>query len=624
LLVWLVSLIESPRAPRRVPTWLYRGSSLALYVALTCWLYGLAILDNTRIIGAAGSDMVQEVWFLAWPAYALTHGHSVFFTTWMNYPHGVNMMANTSMPLLGLVGAPITWLFGPVVTYTLFMRLGFILSAASAQFVARRVGLSRAGSLAAGLLYGFSTLQIVQGNGHMFLVFAPLPPLILYCVYCLVIERWRPYAAGALAGLLTAIDFLISAERALMTLMVLGVVLVVAAAVLWRRVTRQLVVNFLVAGACAALVAGVALAVPVHEMLGRGHVSGVAHPWIQSYATDLAAFVFPGPFTWLDPFHMKASILAATSQWENGSYVGIPLLVALVVAAVRGRRHRLVLVGAIATVIVAGMSMGEILKIDGVHHTSFHSPYVLLTHLKYVQNIEPIRLMYLAWLGVALLGGYALDRLIAWAREREPRVVSRPLRAGLAALAVLAVLASLLPDHPYKMPSTQVSAWLQGAEARREIPADSVVLFYPYPTLLDNHALLDQAVTGFHYKVIGGEGLAGNAQGVNVGIQPLKPYALPSVFIRTEMGLPTGPVTPLPITLPDQPPLDAATTAAFRRFVVRNHVETIVVENATGSIARAAMAYLLAAFGAPATHDDGTLAVWTHRALEARVADLTR
>ena len=57
-------------------TWQFRSTSVLLYFTLTCWLYGVAFFNNSQIINAPGADIVQEVWFLAWPAYAVTDGRS--------------------------------------------------------------------------------------------------------------------------------------------------------------------------------------------------------------------------------------------------------------------------------------------------------------------------------------------------------------------------------------------------------------------------------------------------------------------------------------------------------------------------------------------------------------------
>ena len=48
-------------------------------------------------------DPAQEVWFVAWPAWAITHLHSLFFSGAVNVPHGANLLSNTSGPLVGVV-----------------------------------------------------------------------------------------------------------------------------------------------------------------------------------------------------------------------------------------------------------------------------------------------------------------------------------------------------------------------------------------------------------------------------------------------------------------------------------------------------------------------------------------
>ena len=91
-----------PGAPARRPTGVRRRwpgvVSLGLYALCSTLLYGgYSWTSSTQITGCACGDQVQEVWFLAWPSYALTHGHNLFVTTWMNYPKGVNLATNTSL-----------------------------------------------------------------------------------------------------------------------------------------------------------------------------------------------------------------------------------------------------------------------------------------------------------------------------------------------------------------------------------------------------------------------------------------------------------------------------------------------------------------------------------------------
>lgn len=73
---------------------------------------------------AASGDLAQMAWFLSWVPHALLTGHNPLITHAINVPTGVNLMWNTSMPLAGLVMAPITLALGPLVSLNLLLILG--------------------------------------------------------------------------------------------------------------------------------------------------------------------------------------------------------------------------------------------------------------------------------------------------------------------------------------------------------------------------------------------------------------------------------------------------------------------------------------------------------------------
>ena len=77
----------------------------------------------------ACGDPAQEVWFLAWPAWAITHLHNPFFSGVVNVPAGANLLSNTSGTLIGVVLAPVTWLFGPVAATNVALTLAPAFSA---------------------------------------------------------------------------------------------------------------------------------------------------------------------------------------------------------------------------------------------------------------------------------------------------------------------------------------------------------------------------------------------------------------------------------------------------------------------------------------------------------------
>src|SRR5580658_2540964 len=68
----------------------------------------------TSTLTCACGDPAQEVWFIAWPAWAIAHLGNLFFSGAVNVPFGANLLSNTSGTLVGAVLSPVTWLWGPV------------------------------------------------------------------------------------------------------------------------------------------------------------------------------------------------------------------------------------------------------------------------------------------------------------------------------------------------------------------------------------------------------------------------------------------------------------------------------------------------------------------------------
>jgi hypothetical protein len=594
----------------------YWAVSVLVLAGITTWLYGPHVFDAGRILNQPRYDWAQEVWFLAWPAYALKHGLNPFYSTWMNYPSGINLMENTSMPLLGIVFAPITWLFGPTITYSIVLRVGMIASACSAQWVARRLGLSRISSVVAGLLYAFSTIELVEGNGHAFLTFLPLPPLIGYAVYCAVTRRLASWRAGLTAGLLFAAQALISLEVALMTAISVVLGLVVAACLYPRSVTRRRVADVAAGLGWALGSVAVVLVVPLLTYFGRGHFWGPAHADLTIYRANLTSIVVPGHYTWLSPVGRHLPHELAYLR-ENGAYLGIPVVLVLVGVAVRGWRVPLVRIGTVLVAALVVLSLGDRLDVTGAS-TGIPLPFALLSKLPFVDSLSPVRLFILIGLLVGLLSAWGLDRAIAWARRgSHPERRVAWARPALVAAAVVGVALSLAPSHAYLSASTDVPAWLDSAKGASLVPAGSVVLFYPYPLLSNNHPMLLQAENGFRYKIVGGQGIVSTARANRHAIGPLSPYQLPAVFLRGSTGELATPPHETVFALPPLPKRGAATVREFRTFVVVNGITAIVVTDARSAGGTLAVTYLTDAFGPPTLAAGGTIAVWSRATLAA-------
>jgi len=107
-------------------------------------------------------------------------------------PGGVNGMWNIGVPVLGLLMLPVTLTVGPVAAYNVAMMLGLVVSGVS--MAAALVPWTRrwAARIVAGALYAFSPFQIAHFSvGHLNIIWAILPPVLLYAIHVIFIHVIR-------------------------------------------------------------------------------------------------------------------------------------------------------------------------------------------------------------------------------------------------------------------------------------------------------------------------------------------------------------------------------------------------------------------------------------------------
>ncbi len=392
---------------------------------------------------AGGNDVPEEIWFLAQTPWVLLHGHNPLANDWLNAPVGVNLMDNTTMPLLGIVGFPITVLFGPIATFNVLIDLAIFASAMSFFAMARRFVDWWPAAFVGGLLYGFSPFTAATGNGHLFLLFQAVPPLVI-----LFVDRFlrqssaSPWWTGLAVGLCFVAEFYISTEVFASLVVMTAIALVVAGGyALLRRVqfdrTRLRADGGLRGPSSSSWATGYGAWMAV---AGPQHITGPAQPAtvIAGESIDPFGLVVPTldqRFTLGHAALGDSYVAIRDPNWhiviespiENGSYVGVPLLVALVAAAIVLRRKRIALFAAAMGAAALVLSLGPHLHVDG-HRTGIPLPFIVLTHLPLLDSSEAARWETYFWLFAALLLSLALDAV-----RREPRgqTPSRPLgRAG--------------------------------------------------------------------------------------------------------------------------------------------------------------------------------------------------
>jgi hypothetical protein len=588
---------------------------IAVYGLLAAFAYGVHPPATSTTLPPCGcGDISSQVWFTEWPAYALGSGHNPFFSSFVAYPLGINLMTNTGTPLLGILFAPVTLLFGPIAAFNLIMRLSFALSAISMCFVLRRWTKWWPAAFAGGLLYGFSPFMVGQGTGHDFLSFAPLPPLVVALLDELVVRRRHPLRNGVLLGVVVVAQLLISPEVLVMTLLLCVVGLLVLAVrhpVAAVERARDVGGGFLAALVTFAVLGGYPLWA---YFRGPQHIAGAPHPvaLLSAYHDAVLSVFVPTVFqrftihSWL----ARGTLLTQGNAVEHATYIGIPLLCLLAVIAVRCRRSGPVQLFSLMALGAWTITLGSVLYLDLSPHPAFKLPYDLLYRLPIVDGALDTRYALMMYLALAVVLAIGLDRLcregLFTRRGREGTARSwrwtPRWRAAVCVLVAVVALLPLVPSLPYQSTSVKLPPVLTASDSL--IAKGAVVLTYPLPVGyegINDQALLWQAASGMDYKLIGFRGaVAGRDHKPLTNAELLlPPTQAERLLVWALYGQPSPP-----------PPDDAATWRAIRAFLARYDVGDVAVTR-SGLHWHSVLRYYTSALGVPpATF--GRAFVWPH------------
>ncbi len=586
---------------------------IAVYCVLAVLIYLPVLpLDGHHLPGGGTGDPAQSAWFLAWTPHALLHHLNPFFTNFIDYPGGVNLMTNASTPALGVVAAPVTLLLGPVAALNLMLRVAFAASAASMFLVLRRWTRWWPAAFAGGLLYGFSPYMASQGTVHLHILFVALFPLMLAGLDDLfVAQRHDPRRVGVVLGLLAAVQLLISPELLSDGALLAAIGLLVLAAAHPREVRRRLRrarPGIVLAGGVFGLLA----AYPVWFILrGPRHIVGPHQPvaTLALFHADLLSPIVPTIHQRVAPSHLAdiGTRLFAGNLGENGAYLGLPLILLVVALAIGWRRVGVVRLASLLAIVAITLSLGPRLTVDG-HRLPLPLPFAVMTHLPVLESTVPGRFAVFVTLFVALILAVGLDRARRTLREpaarpADGRFGARWELAGVSLLVGLAFLA-LLP-RPIRSESFGWPAQFPSGLAR-SVPAGAVILTYPFPASPHDEAMLWQAIARMHFRLVGGYAYIPWSGGTGSYYPPLDdPPAVQEIF---------GQAAERPSPYPPAPTLNATTHAQLREFIVKHSVDAVAVWPGTGSDPLLAERYVSGALGPP-TARFGTAAVWSTRTL---------
>jgi hypothetical protein len=507
-----------------------RWSALALvaYLILALLLFASAWRSpQTRAIGG-GVDTPQFMWFFRWPSFALLHGHNPLLSNYVDFPAGMNLMWNASMPLVGIVTAPVNLLLGPVFTFNLVTTLAVALSAWTAFLAIRRYVRSQVAAAIGGLVYGFSPFMLAHSLGHPHVTLAFIPPLFLIVLDEMLLRQTRPFWQNGLAlGVLAAVQLALGEELLATSAIVAALGLIILIGLHPDAVRGRLAyaVRALgLAGGVFAVLAVVPLAV---QFAGPQRVPGILQEQ-NIFVSDLLNFIVPTRMQAIAPASLtriSERFTGDVAEWT--AYIGIPLILVLGFVVIRQWSRTIVRFAALLGVMLALLSLGPTLHFNGrISHIpsfviglafpllaaflpvrvmlyTFVGGWLALIKAPVLYNILPGRLMLFAYLLVGLLLAIFIDSYVS-------RTGGRRWLFG-AAIVVVALL-PLLPHWPYDHTDATVPSYFTSDDVR-QIPAGSIALVAPFSHGDEATAMLWEAASGMRFRMPEGYGfIPGPAQ----------------------------------------------------------------------------------------------------------------
>jgi hypothetical protein len=518
---WIDPAVGTSRTRRTYGfgTFMMAGAAYLVLSIGVWWNVWSSHPTSTTTCGCGDTSLFT--WFLDWPAYALSHGLNPLYSTSLFHPGGINLLSNTSEVAIGVILAPVTWIFGPVATLNVALTLSPVLSALAMFVLLRRWVSWQPAAFLGGLFYGFSPLVLVYlGDAHLMVGMAMVPPLVVLCLDELLLRQRRgAITTGACLGLLVVLQFFLGTEVLAITAIGVAigvVVLVLSAAARHPAELRQRSHHALVGLGAAGAVAVVLLAYPIaFALAGPAHLSGEIWP---GYITGFGGVTWKGL---LLPTAVSPSLTNFNHQlggYEgetlSSQYFGLGALVVLVTGALIWRRDRRIWFFGVIAILSIPLALGL--------ENDFWVPWRVLVKLPLIQNIIPNRFLIVTSLAVAVMLGVIIDHAhaavvrkggpsreasaLAPRRARSSRVrwAAAAVGLGVAAIALLPPAVYLSQQLPLTTQAVELPDWFRTVGMHPG--GHQVLLVYPAPFAIQQSAMTWQALDHMSFAMAGGGG----------------------------------------------------------------------------------------------------------------------
>lgn len=434
-----------------------------------------------RLVGGGG-DAFLFVWFLAWWPWAISHHIDPFYTHLVWQPVGLNLGWTTSIPFLGVLGWPVTAIFGPIASYNTLIVGGPIASAAAAYALCLYITRWPIAAFFGGYFYGFSSYEMARASTQLNLQFTMFIPCLVLVILARVDRRITRWPAIIWMSIILICQFFISIEIFATALLAGSLAWLIAFFALPERRPSllQLIDDVLIAGLIVICV----LFPVLYAMFLFPHDINIPGHWPLIFSIDPMNIFVPTPITWF-----AGGALVSVSRTfpgfvsEQAGYFGVPLLVILWLYFRKQNRFLLILFTCLLL-----LSFGSRLWVKGAP-TWIYLPWAAVQKLPLLGMALPARLM----LYVSLISSIAVALYIA----KEVQGTNRWFAFICVGLAVFFVFPA-----PHPSEAAPYSHFFEPGRLEAALGQNSRILILPFGAV--GPSALWQAENKFGFSQTGG------------------------------------------------------------------------------------------------------------------------
>src|SRR5215469_3419708 len=465
-------------------------AAFLLYLALSILLFGRALPGHagSSYIGREADPSIY-MWYLRWWRYAIDNRINPFLTDLVWAPQGFNMAWAAFIPLPAWLVFPIGSTLGDAVAFNVLSIFALPLSAVSAFLLCRRVTGDFWPSVLGGYIFGFSSYMLGELlGGHLNLTLAFAVPLAVVVALRRLDGDSSARCFTLELAVVLVVQFLCGIE-VFATMTVFAGFAILTAIACFDGATRARLIRLIANVAAAYAIALVAVSPYLYYLFAIGSPHGPGWPH-EHFSGDLFNFAVPTETNLLGTFKFARAMTGhfRADLYENGVYLGIPLIV--VVEAYRRMAWRTrvgkFLIVMLAIAVVA--SLGPVLTVAG--RGLFPMPWALFDILPVISGALPVRLAIYSSLLVSIIAAIWFSSAAASA-----------LIKCIVAIAVVLFLAPNL-SAPFWLSSIDVPAFFTSGTYEKKIERREIVLPVPFPR--DGKGMYWQARADMNFRMAAG------------------------------------------------------------------------------------------------------------------------